>query len=186
MAGCNNNSVEEELFSTPQNTNTQTSSSTSAQEEEIISKDQQTTDELDVSENSTYQNQELGFSFLYSGKYKFQESDEGITIWTKQDYEQIETFVEATPLTLSYAENPINLSLTEWVKESGFLLETEITEQTVSGLDTVRFQWSGMWSYTSVVISVPDSNQVIIITLDNDMTEYQPIFEEIVNSLKVF
>ena len=133
--------------------------------------------------NLTYINEKLGFSFSYSEDYQIEEIENSLTIWRNQDYQNREDFIEATPLSISIVNNSQNLSLIEWVEESSYLIQGDVTTLSIASNEAITFQWVGMWSYQSVIITHNKPNQLIIITLDQDMSEYQNIFEEILATL---
>ncbi len=133
----------------------------------------------------TYQNPQLGLSFAYPKGYQVEEFEQIISVWKDADYQNKQDFVEATPLTISIRENPDNLSPMEWIQQRGFLSEGEVTQKLVASSEAVDFQWSGMWLYRSVVVSHRARNQLIMITLDREMTDYQAVFDEIVATLEL-
>lgn len=133
----------------------------------------------------TYQNPQLGLSFAYPKGYQVEEEFEQIiSVWKDADYQNKEDFVEATPLTITISENPDNLSPMKWIQE-GFLIEGEVTQKLVADSEAVDFQWSGMWFYRGVLVSHRARNQLILITLDQEMTDYQAVFDEIVATLEL-
>ncbi len=144
------------------------------------------TEKVQTQNKLIYQNAKLGLSFAYPKGYQVEEFEKIISVWKDADYQNKEDFVEATPLTISIRENPENLSPMEWVQRTGgFLIEGEVTQKLVASSLAVDFKWSGMWLYRSVVVSHQSPNQLIMITLDQEMTGYQAVFEQIVSTLEL-
>ena len=127
----------------------------------------------------------MRLGFAYPKGYQVEEFDQRIVVWKNADYQNKEGFVEATPLVISIRENPDNLSPMEWVERRVFLIEGEVTQKLVADSEAVDFQWTGMWLYRSVVVSHRTRNQLIMITLDQHMTDYQAVFEQIVATLEL-
>ncbi|MEM8615292.1 MAG: hypothetical protein AAGF93_25030 [Cyanobacteria bacterium P01_H01_bin.105] len=140
------------------------------------SKDQKRNQEL-------YQNEALGIGFEKSEGVEIQAADSALSIWTAADYERIEDFVEATPLLISIEANPDNLTAQEWLSTRSYLLNGAVEEQAVGNQAGIRFDWSGMWAYTSVAVPHPTRQYMILITWDNEMLDYEMLFEAIVSSL---
>lgn len=131
-----------------------------------------------------YTNENLGFRFSHPQGYTIEELEQGVTVWRDADYQNREDFVEATPLTIGLDENPENLPLGEWVKQRGYRIEGQIRSQSVASSEAVVFDWAGMWSFRSAAIALPNSNQIVVITLDREMEDYQEVFEDILATLK--
>ncbi len=133
----------------------------------------------------TYQNPELRLAFTYPKGYQVEEFEQRISIWKDADYQNKENFIEAIPLVISIRENSENLSPMEWVERRVFLIEGEVTPKLVASSEAVDFQWTGMWLYRSVVVSHQKRNQLIMITLDQHMSDYQVAFDEIIATLEL-
>ncbi|MEB3214015.1 MAG: hypothetical protein VKL39_21890, partial [Leptolyngbyaceae bacterium] len=112
-----------------------------------------------------------------------QASDSVVSVWTAADYERIEEFVEGTPLFISTEDNPDNLPAQEWLSTQSYLLEGEAVEQRLGNQQGVRFNWAGMWEFTSVAVPHPTRQTMIIITWDSGIAAYEGLFEDIVANL---
>ena len=133
----------------------------------------------------TYQNPQLGLSFAYPKGYQVEEFEQRVAVWKDADYQNKQDFVESTPLVISIRENSENLSPREWVERRVFPIEGEVTQKLVASSEAVDFQWTGMWLYRSIVVFYRQRNQLIMITLDQEMTDYQAVFDEIVATLEL-
>jgi hypothetical protein len=130
-----------------------------------------------------YRDETLDISFPKPEGVHIQASDSTLTIWTEADYERIEEFVEVTPLSITMDNNPNNLTAQEWLSTRNYNLEGTVEEQMVGNQQGIRFDWAGMWGYTSVAVPHPTGQKIIIITWDNGMSEYEGFFEDIVAGL---
>ncbi|MEO1095783.1 MAG: hypothetical protein AAFX01_12885 [Cyanobacteria bacterium J06638_28] len=130
-----------------------------------------------------YENEALGLGFPKPEGVQIQAAESALSIWTAADYERIEDFIEATPLLIRTEANPDNLTAQEWLSTRSYLLDGAVEEQVVGNQQGVRFDWSGMWAYTSVAVPHPNRQTMIIITWDKEMTDYEMLFEAIVSDL---
>ncbi|MDJ0648985.1 MAG: hypothetical protein QNJ60_09780 [Xenococcaceae cyanobacterium MO_188.B19] len=143
------------------------------------------TEKVQTQNKLTHQNPQLKLSFTYPRGYQVEEFEQSVSVWKNTDYQNKEDFVAVTPLTISIRENPDNLSPMEWVQRRVFLIEGEVTQKLVASEEAVDFQWSGMWLYRSVIVSHREQNQLIMITLDQHVTGYQAVFDQIVATLEL-
>ena len=133
----------------------------------------------------TYQNPELRLGFTYPQGFQIEEFEQRVAVWKDTDYQNKQNFVEATPLVISIRENSDNLSPMAWVERRVFLIEGEVTQKLVADSEAIDFQWTGMWLYRSVVVSHRERNQLIMITWDQHLSDYQVVFDEIVATLEL-
>jgi hypothetical protein len=131
-----------------------------------------------------YQNGALGIGFAKPEGIQIQATDSVLSIWTAADFEHIEEFIEATPLLIRIEDNPDNLTAQEWLSSSSYLLDGIVEEQVAGNRQGIRFDWSGMWTYTSIAVPHPTRQTMVIITWDSDMSDYEMLFEGIVSSLE--
>ncbi|NEO72192.1 MAG: hypothetical protein F6K52_22585 [Moorea sp. SIO3H5] len=134
--------------------------------------------------NLTYQNSQLGFSFSYPKGYQLQKNEQTVYVWKDADYLNIDDFVKINTIDIGIVDNPENLSPMEWAKKH-YLIEGKVTEQLVASSEAVAFTWSGMWVFRSIVLSHREPGKLIMITWDQEMTEYKAVFDQIVSSFKL-
>lgn len=130
-----------------------------------------------------YRNHTLGISFLKPQGLQIQAVDSTLFLWREADYQRREEFVEATPLSIAIENNPHNLTAREWLSTHSYNLEGGVDQPMVANQQGIRFRWLGMWSYTSVAVPHPTRQNMIIITWDNEMSEYQGFFQDLVATL---
>jgi hypothetical protein len=138
---------------------------------------------MPATDPALYRNETLGIGFPQPEGTQIQVNDSTLSIWTEADYERIEEFVEVTPLYIAIEENPDNLTAAEWVIDHGYNLDGDVEAQMVGNQPGVRFDWLGMWAYTSVAVAHPTRSQIVVITWDQEMTDYAGFFEAIVTGL---
>jgi hypothetical protein len=153
-------------------------------EERIVALEEKADDSpMPETNQPLYRNETLGIGFPQPEGTQIQVNDSALFVWTEADYERIEEFVEVTPLYISIEENPDNLTAEEWVFDHGYDLDSDVEAQMVGNQPGVRFDWLGMWIYTSVAVPHPTRPQMVVITWDQDMADYEAFFESVVSDL---
>jgi hypothetical protein len=132
-----------------------------------------------------YHSQSLGIGFPQFERVEILESESGqsISLWTEADFAEIEDFFEVTPLLIEIRDNPDNLTAQEWLSTAPYLLEGDPEIILVGGQDAIRFDWSGLYFFTSVVVPHPNRQQMILITWDPELDNYEVLFEGLLDSL---
>lgn len=132
-----------------------------------------------------YRNEDFGIRFPYPEGVQVQTYESALSIWTADDYENIEDFIEVTPLLIEIKDNPDNLAAWEWLPSQSYPLDeaVEVEEQQVGGQNAVVFNWLGMWAYTSVAVAHPTRQKMIVITWDKEISDYQELFYDLLADL---
>lgn len=132
-----------------------------------------------------YHNESLGIAFPQFEGVEILESEFGssISLWTEADFAKIDDFYEVTPLLIEIRDNPDNLTAQEWLSTALYLLEGDPETIIVGGQNAIRFDWSGLYFFTSVAVPHPNGQQLIVITWDPELDNYEVFFEGLIDYL---
>jgi len=115
-----------------------------------------------------YESSSTGFSFAYPDTYvlvrapESSELLEGVTLMIKSDYEELEASTEPREgppsITVMVYNNALGASPSQWVMAQPQLSNygvatSDVLPTLVSGMEAVRYSWSGLYQGESVAVS---------------------------------
>ncbi len=154
---------------------------------------------VDENELKIYKNEKYGIKFEYPGGYVLEEGErdtaEGerhysIVLVKEVDIEPRINGEGPTAITVDIYQNVPKLALLDWLKtkkESNFSLSSATAASTtVSGIDAIKYTWSGLYEGESVAF--PHKENVIVISVTSLTAQDENIetYRETLESFEVF
>ncbi|MBD2459572.1 hypothetical protein H6G89_00820 [Oscillatoria sp. FACHB-1407] len=173
-----------------------------------VSPEEVASPEATPTEQPSYVNQQIGFTFTYPDDFVVDSSEDdpsapteddlqlALDLWEREQYQDIEAGqyeggTELPPnVQVAIYQNGDRLPLEDWIAQNNrFVVPGEFQTQAIAGQEALTFPSEGLYGYDNVVLSSPTGGEVIVISLGKmNVPELdganQQAFEQVVSTFQ--